>query len=219
MKKIIYLSTAFFLEVMNTNAQLASDLHTQVKIYETNHVNIGFGKQSNCLTEPYMDFCVNGPLVGENQLPVGGYIDNSVQKKDWSNPVLGGGNFSIDNAILGLDLKGKMYMVPISESLKIPQSQWAIQNGPILVKNKINTRGSSQSKYSRSGIGCRFDGTVIVIISLEPITFYDFAELFIEQNCVDALYLDGGPYVGYADKTGNYGTLQPDATKLQFFNN
>lgn len=193
--------------------------YAQVKIYETKHLNVGFGKESTCSTNQFMDFCVNGPLVGDNQLPVGGYVDNGSQKQSWSDPAQAGGNFSIDNAIFGLGFDGKMRMVSSMESTTLPQMKWAIQNGPVLVKDGINARGTSTSTWARSGIGYRKDGAVVVIISLQPVTFREFAEMFIQKNCVNAIYLDGGPYVGYSDKSGSYGTLQPDATKLQFFNN
>lgn len=205
--------------IFSTLSVLTITLSAQVKIYETKHINIGFGKESTCLTNQFMDFCVNGPLVGDNQLPIGGYIDNGSQKQEWSDPVQAGGNFSTNNSIFGLGFDGKMYMLPSTESSTLPQMKWAFQNGPTLVKNGFNVRGISTSTYARSGIGYRKDGTVVVIISLQPVTFREFAEMFIQQNCVNAIYLDGGPYVGYSDKSGSYGTLQTNATKLQFFNN
>lgn len=191
----------------------------QVKVYETKHMNIGFGKQSDCSNNQFMDFCINGPLVGDNMFPVGGYVDNGGQKQNWSDPAKAGGNFSTDNVIFGLGIDGRLYMVSSTESSTLPAMKWAFQNGPALVKNGVNVRGTSASKYCRSGIGYRKDGTLVAIISLQPVTFREFAELFIQQNCVNAIYLDGGPYVGYADKSGSYGTLVPNATKLQFFNN
>jgi uncharacterized protein YigE (DUF2233 family) len=210
MKKIILL---FFVTLQ------LSTIHAQVKIYQTGHINIGFGKESTCVGNQFMDFVVNGPLVGTNQLPVGGYVDNGSQKQSWSDPAQAGGNFATDNSIFGLGADGKLYMVSSTESSTLPSMKWAIQNGPALVKNGVNSRGTSTSKYARSGIGYKKDGTLVVIISLDPVTFREFAEMFVQQNCVNAIYLDGGPYVGYADKSGSYGSLVATATKLQFFNN
>ncbi len=196
-----------------------SSLSAQVMYHRTKNLNIGFGKASNTATNQYMDFCVNGPLVGADNLPVGGYIDNGTILKNWTNPEDGGGNFAVNNAIFGLGTDGKLYLTPCTEKHTLPQMRWALQNGPILVKDGINTRGTSQSKYARSGIGFKTDGTLVVIVSLTPVTFYEFADLFIKEHCSNAIYLDGGPYVGCSDKNAAYGTMVSEATKLQFFNN
>ena len=208
-----------FFSVLITFIVLNTNVYSQTKIYRTNHHNIGFGISSSCSTNEYLDFCVNGPLVNPNQLPVGGYIDNGVQKQNWSDPVKAGGNFSTTNGIFGLGTDGQMYMVSHSEAYTLPSMKWAFQNGPILVKDGKNVRGTSTSKYSRSGIGYTSAGTLIVIIALEPVTFWEFAEMFVKENCVNAIYLDGGPYVGYSDDSGAYGTMVSEATRLQFFNN
>lgn len=188
-------------------------------IYRTGHLNIGFGKMSNVSSNEYMDFCINGPLVGPNQLPVGGYIDNGIQVQNWVNPDQAGGNFAVDNSIFGLGFDGYLYMVPVSEAYKLPQMKWAFQNGPMLVQHGQNVRGTSQSRFVRSGIGYTPEGEVIVIITKDPVTFSEFADMFVKEGCQDAIYLDGDRiYVGYADESGSYGMVE-DAIKLQFFNN
>lgn len=210
MQKIIFF-VAFFV--------IYSNLSAQVYYYQIQNPNIGFGKMSNTTTNPKMDFCINGPLVGGDGLPVGGYIDNGIVMKSWSVPEGGGGNFAVDNAIFGLGVNGTLYMVPYSERNNLPQMRWAFQNGPLLVKNGTNVRGTSQSKYARSGLGVKTDGTLVAIVSIAPVTFYEFADMFVKENCTNAIYLDGGPYVGCSDKNGSYGTLVVEATKLQFYSN
>ncbi len=194
-------------------------LSAQILYHRTRNPNVGFGKVSNSITNPKMDFCVNGPLVGNDNIPIGGYIDNGTVIKNWTNPTDGGGNFAIDNGIFGLGMDGKLYMKPYTEKETLPQMRWAFQNGPLLVKDSVNTRGTSTSVYTRSGIGYTNDGTLVVIVSLTPLTFRQFADLFIQEGCIHAIYLDGGPYVGCSDKQGSYGTMVAMATKLQFFNN
>ena len=210
MKKLLF-SIAFVFAL--------SSLSAQVIYHRTNNLNVGFGKVTNSTTNQFMDFCVNGPLVGTDNAPVGGYVDNGTMLKTWTNPVDGGGNFAVDNAIFGLGTDGKLYLVPYTEKHTLQQMKWAFQNGPVLVKNGVNTRGTSQSKYARSGIGFKADGTLVVIVSLTPVTFYEFADLFIKEHCSNAIYLDGGPYVGCSDKKTTYGTMVAEATKLQLFNN
>lgn len=198
---------------------LTASASAQTKVYRTEHKNIGFGISSDCARNQYLDFCINGPLVGANQLPVGGYVDNGVQKQRWTDPALGGGNFSADNGIFGLGVDGQMYLVSHRDTDSLPLMQWAFQNGPILVQHGKNVRGTSTSAFARSGIGYTDTGALVVIVSLTPVTFREFAEMFVQAGCVSAIYLDGGPYVGYSDNSGAYGTMVPEAMKLQFFNN
>lgn len=198
---------------------ILSALSAQIVYHRTNHLNIGFGKASNASENSHMDFCVNGMLVERDGSPVGGYIDNGKIVQPYVAPESGGGNFAVDNGIFGLGADGKMYMVSYTDYKPLPAMKWAFQNGPILVKDGVNIRGTSQTAYARSGIGFKSDGTLVVIISMTPITFYDFAELFVQEGCSNAIYLDGGPYVGYSNNTGTYGTLVDGATKLQFYNN
>ena len=211
MKKIFFSSLILLLTI--------SSLSAQVLYHRTKNPNVGFGKTTNVATDQYTDFCVNGPLFGFDHLPVGGYVDNSTVIKNWTNPQGNEGNFGVDNTIFGFGVDEKFYMVAYSEKDKLPQMKWAFQNGPVLVKDNVNTRGTSQSKYSRSGIGFKNDGTLVVIVSLTPVTFREFADLFIQEGCSNAIYLDGGPPVGCADKNAAYGSMVSDATKLQFFNN
>ncbi len=208
-KLIVYLFLSF----------IFLNLSAQIIYYRTQNINIGFGKISNSITNPHMDFCVNGPLVDTLGIPVGGYIDNGITIKVWVSPVKGGGNFAVDNVIFGIGIDNKFYMLSYAEKDKLPEMKWAFQNGPVLVRNGVNIRGTSQSQFPRSGIGFKKDGTLVVVVSLTPITFYQLADLFIEENCLNAMYLDGGPYVGCSDKTTSYGTMVSEATKLQFFNN
>lgn len=192
---------------------------SQIHYYTTTHLNIGFGKNTDCDGSKYMDFCVNGPLVQPDGSTVGGYVDNGITKKDWvplSDSI--GANFCVANGIFGLGMDGKLYMVPLESKTTLPAMKWAFQNGPILVQNKQNKRGTSVQKFERSGIGYKEDGTIVVIVSFKPLTLREFAELFVEKQCVSAMYLDGGPYVGFCNKDVKYG-LVAGATKLQFFNN
>ncbi|MBP9715058.1 MAG: phosphodiester glycosidase family protein [Candidatus Pacebacteria bacterium] len=187
-------------------------------VYRTHNPNVGFGKASNCSTNEFMDFCVNGPLVGDNNSPVGGYIDNSNTIQEWVLPESGGGNFAVGNSIFGLDKEGHFHMCSFEERNTLPEMVWAFQNGPALVQNGKNVRGTSTTKFSRSGIGYDSKGTLVVIVSLRPVTFYEFADLFVKENCINAIFLDGGPYVGFSDNTKTYGMVS-EAMKLQFFNN
>lgn len=186
-------------------------------VFETSNPNLGFGTSSECSKNTSLDFVVNGPLVNTNGLPVGGYIDG-VQKKPWVRPEDGGGNFAVDNAIFGLGQDGKLYMFSYTERHLLPPMKWAFQNGPVLVRDGLNVRGTSATKFVRSGVGYTPTGNLVVIISEQPVTFREFAQYFVQAGCVNAIYLDGGPYVGWSDSSRTLGMVET-ATKLQFYNN
>jgi len=190
-----------------------------VTYYKTSPtLNVGFGTASDCKTNQYMDFCVNGPLVGTDGLPVGGYIDNGIQKKFWTDPEQGGGNFAVDNGIFGLGSDGKMYMFSYENKNMLPEMKWAFQNGPMLVQDGKSLRGTSSTKFKRSGVGFNALNEIVVIVSENEVTFHEFAQLFVEVGCISAIYLDGGPYVGWSKNEGHSGLVEK-AIKLQFFNN
>jgi len=71
----------------------------------------------------------------------------------------------------------------------------ATQSGPLLVrKGVVHEKFSegSQNALVRSGIGVNKEGHVVMAISKDPVTFFDFATLFRDAlSCPDALYLDG----------------------------
>ncbi|MFH1727585.1 MAG: phosphodiester glycosidase family protein [Pseudomonadota bacterium] len=180
--------------------------------------NIGFGKSSDC-TE-LMPFVVNGPLVEEDGFPVGGYIDNFNIKKDWADPALKSGNFSMQNGIFGMKGNGTMFMVSYENRNSVENIRWAFQNGMMLIinGNNICNPNSTNNHFTRSGIGFRADGSFVVVISLVPCTFWELAQTLLENACTNAIYLDGGPPVGYSsfnpdEKLG----LQAELIKLQFF--
>jgi uncharacterized protein YigE (DUF2233 family) len=82
---------------------------------------------------------------------------------------------------------------------------YATQSGPMVVINgKINPnfKKDSKSKFTRSGVGIRKDGTLVFAISQQPVTFYDFARIFLFYGCQDALYLDGAISEMYLPEIG-----------------
>jgi len=192
----------------------------QFTSYSTMHKNVGFGKSNDCAGNPYMDFCVNGPLVHPDGRPVGGYIDNGVQIQDWVNPATIGKNFAVGNGIFGVDTYGDFHMVSYENRSELPQMRWAFQNGLMLVQDGENIRGTSTSKVLRSGIGYDEYGSLVVIITLDPVTLRELADMFLYMDCVNAIYLDGdAPHIGFSNNGGVQRGTKPDAIKLQFFNN
>lgn len=76
------------------------------------------------------------------------------------------------------------------------QPWYATQSGPMLVINdEIHPQfnPNSSSIKLRNGVGVCRDGSIQLVNSDEPVSFYQFAELFKDElGCSNALFLDGG---------------------------
>jgi len=67
---------------------------------------------------------------------------------------------------------------------------------------------NAQNRYIRNGVGIKRDNT-LVFLSGRKVNFYDFADFFLKEGCVRALYLDG--FVSRA--------LYPDSNQLDYGGN
>lgn len=185
--------------------------------YPTN--DVGFGNSSKM--SKLMPWVVNGPIYDSNTKLTGGYIDNTDRKRVWADTTGKVGNFAVRNGIFGMTKSGKMMMVNYGDTSLLPPMQWAFQNGPILIYNGNNECNKfSYSKDTRSGIGYRRDGSLVVVISRNKCTPWQLAERMLIEGCLNAIYLDGNAPTGYATYDGNeiWG-FNPNAIKLQFFKN
>lgn len=106
------------------------------------------------------------------------------------------GNFFLKpNGVFALTASGPR-IVESSLYPSLEGVQLATQSGPMLVIDGAlhpAFRKESTSKYVRNGVGILDEHTVLLAISEQPVTFYDFAIFFRDGlGCKDALYFDGG---------------------------
>lgn len=144
-------------------------------------------------------FATNGGMFEKNMLPVGLYVENG-QEIYPLNLAPGGDTYTNfyslpPNGVFYIT-KGKTAGIVKKEDYAQINSDldFATQSGPMAVINgKINPQfqKKSTSKFIRSGVGVRKDGSVLFAISQHPVNFYDFARIFLFYGCQDALYLDG----------------------------
>jgi exopolysaccharide biosynthesis protein len=105
---------------------------------------------------------------------------------------------------------GKAMLVTLRkpDDLKV---DFCISAGPVLVRDGKVAVGRERSKVGlslrerarRTGIGILNPQTLIIIVSVTPITLREFAWLFLKYKATDALNLDGGNsvYLAYKGKT------------------
>ena len=160
-----------------------------------------FDKVIHQLTTAKLEFAMNAGMYDDEFAPIG-YTVIQGREIHSLNTNEGGGNFHLlPNGVLWWDKSGRASVDEsraLGEKLKNQQIKpwFATQSGPMLVINnqihpKFNPK--STSKKPRNGAGVCSDGTIKLVISDEPVTFYDFASLFKDKlDCPNALFLDGG---------------------------
>lgn len=151
-----------------------------------------------------LSFAMNAGMYNDSYAPIGYTVVEGEEIKSL-NLKEGGGNFHLlPNGVVWWDQAGK---VQITESKSLSEqlnngtaAPWyASQSGPMLViNNEIHPQfnpDSTSAKF-RNGIGVCSNGdnsTIQFVNSNQPVTFYQFANLFKDDlGCPNALFLDGG---------------------------
>jgi len=148
-----------------------------------------------------LNFAMNAGMYNAHYAPIGYTVIEGKELKSL-NTKEGGGNFHLlPNGVMWWDKVGN---VQITESNALDeqlnngdvQPWYATQSGPMLViNNEIHPQFNpdSSSIKLRNGAGVCRDGSIQLVNSDEPVTFYQFAELFKDElGCSNALFLDGG---------------------------
>ncbi|MGY8857058.1 MAG: phosphodiester glycosidase family protein [Pseudomonadales bacterium] len=148
-----------------------------------------------------LNFAMNAGMYNENYAPIGYTVIEGRELKSL-NVREGGGNFHLlPNGVMWWDQAGNVQITEsnaLNEQLNNGDVQpwYATQSGPMLVINdEIHPQFNpdSSSIKLRNGAGVCRDGSIQLVNSDEPVTFYQFAELFKDElGCSNALFLDGG---------------------------
>jgi uncharacterized protein YigE (DUF2233 family) len=141
-------------------------------------------------------FAANAGMFDPTSKPVGLLVENGDEKFPL-NLADGYGNFFMKPN--GVFLINAMHHALVIESSTyaalVTPALWATQSGPLLVYGgdiQPDFIPGSKNRKIRSGIGVTAKGGIVFALSREPVTFYEFAELFQARlQCRDALYLDG----------------------------
>ena len=157
-------------------------------------------------------FATNGGMFDKKGNPLGLYIEDGKKINPLNSRVI---NSEIDGEIPNfyLDPNGVFYVkynnnVGICKSSLFqydPMIKFATQSGPMLIiDGKINPIFSKKSTNFkiRNGVGVLSNNELIFAISKNRVTFYDFANYFKKQGCINALYLDGFVSKAYIPKLG-----------------
>ena len=138
---------------------------------------------------------MNGGMYHSDRRPVGYTV---VGGKEIAPLVTraGPGNFGLlPNGVLCLTDGEARITETLAFAEERPACRDATQSGPMLViGGELHPRflPDSDSRHIRNGVGVREDGSVVLAISDQPVTFHEFGRLFRDGlRTPDALYLDG----------------------------
>lgn len=145
-------------------------------------------------TDQQLLFATNGGIFQEDLTPLGLYIENGTEQHPVNLHKDLYGNFYLQpNGIFYLT--GNAGGVVATEDFEsIEGVRYATQSGPLLlVEGKINSNFDFQStnRTTRSGVCFPERAKAVFILANQSITFYEFAQAFLDQECTTALYLDG----------------------------
>jgi uncharacterized protein YigE (DUF2233 family) len=139
---------------------------------------------------------MNAGMYHKDLSPVGLYVEDGRETTPL-NLSDGVGNFFMKpNGVFFIGRDGQAAVMESGAyAARRPDALFATQSGPMLViGGQLHPRfeENGTSRYIRNGVGVRADGTVVLAISREPVSFGSFGRLFRDGlACPDALFLDG----------------------------
>ncbi|MEZ4819462.1 MAG: phosphodiester glycosidase family protein [Bdellovibrionota bacterium] len=99
---------------------------------------------------------------------------------------------------------------------------WAFENGPVLLLDGENLHNAnSTNRAVRTGIGYRDDQALVYIKTATAVTFYELADLFLQNEVSNAIFLDAvdedmmGYTVNNASKVED--EMRDDRLRIQFY--
>ena len=162
-------------------------------------------------------FATNGGMYTQEHVPQGLYIERGEVKQKIDRKTKGYGNFYlVPNGIFCLYDDNKASVVSTSSFTLDNTIKYATQSGPMLIidgyYNPKLTKGS-KNLHIRNGVGILPNGNILFAMSKKKTNFYDFATLFKQKGCLNALYLDGFvsrtylPSKDWIQLDGNFGVI------------
>lgn len=139
---------------------------------------------------------MNAGMYHPNREPVGLYIERGLTRFAL-NTAQGAGNFFLQpNGVFALDDQQHAAIYTTAQwAAAAPQDiHYATQSGPMLLIDQVINPifdPQSRSRKIRNGVGVISPTQVLLIISETPVNFYEFAQVFVDLGCTQALYLDG----------------------------
>lgn len=183
--------------------------------WKTNGENIkNIGKLRKVLEKQNskLIFATNGGMFDEQLSPIGLFIENGQIIKPLNKKVIKSNkkgalpNFYLEpNGVFYITNDEKAGICRTTAYPNVLNVKLATQSGPMLVIdgeiNKLFDPNSNNFNI-RNGVGILPNNELIFAISMNKVSFYDFARYFKEQGCSNALFLDGYVSKAFIPKLG-----------------
>ena len=139
-----------------------------------------------------MVFAMNCGMYSTTYTPVGLYIEEGKQYSAIRRCNTSKANFCLQpQGVFYVRTDGRAGISTV-QSFSSKGVRYASQSAPIVVQNgKMNPKLPKGLQLIRNGAGIRKDGSVVLAISRDWVNFHEFAQFFIAQGCVTAMYFDG----------------------------
>jgi uncharacterized protein YigE (DUF2233 family) len=157
-------------------------------------------------------FATNGGMFDKKLSPIGLFIENGELIKPLNTKVLKSKekgtlpNFYLEpNGVFYITQEEKAGVCKTTSYHNVSNIKFATQSGPMLViDGEINKifNPNSRNFNIRNGVGILPNNELVFAISMNKVSFYDFARYFKEQGCSNALYLDGYVSKAFIPKQG-----------------
>lgn len=145
-----------------------------------------------------VDTLMNGGIFEPGGIPCGLLIQDGKELHPVNRNEGNGNFFLMPNGIFLIGTKGAAVIRTDEYPLKDMQIRYAVQSGPLLLRNgKTHPQfnASSTHRLHRNGVGVSKSGDVVFAMtnfnSPKFPNLFEFAQLFSKLGCEDALFLDG----------------------------
>jgi uncharacterized protein YigE (DUF2233 family) len=145
-----------------------------------------------------MLFAMNCGMYSTTYTPVGLYIEEGKQVSALRRCNTSKANFCLQpQGVFYVRRDGRAGISTV-QSFSAAGVRYATQSAPVVVQHgKLNPALPKGLQLIRNGVGVRPDGSVVLAISRDYVTFHEFAQYFIDQGCSTALYFDGNVSQAY----------------------
>lgn len=157
-------------------------------------------------------FATNGGMFDKKLNPIGLFVENGQLIKPLNTKVFKPEEntdipnfYRQPNGVFYITNEEKAGICKTTTYPNVLNVKFATQSGPMLVVdgeiNKIFDPNSRNFNI-RNGVGILPNNELIFAISINKVSFYDFARYFKEQGCSNALFLDGYISKAYMPELG-----------------
>jgi uncharacterized protein YigE (DUF2233 family) len=151
-----------------------------------------------------VSFLMNAGIFEPGGIPCGLHIENRQILRPLNFKDAPGNFYLKPNGVVWIETNGANARAFVAQTktfnhradISSPTIEYAVQSGPMLLIDGLRHpafKKGSPNKLHRNGVGVDLEGRIIFAITdrQETVNLWDFAGLFLQLGCSNALFLDG----------------------------